>query len=135
MARPGHFYPDPIRKHLQSKHDTSSDAVSNNSRNKPARLEQELQSYVNSLVLLFADSNIPMRCVERSTFYNSQRRMYQLGQIAGKDVSFEQIFEAGKIQTRRKLAADSKRISGEFQNLLDLLLGDKILSLHSKHKN
>lgn len=121
MARPDHFYPDPIRKHLQSKHDTSSDAVSNNSRNKPARLEQELKSYVNSLVLLFADSNIPMRCVERSSFYNSQRRMYQLGQIAGKDVPFEAIFEAEKIFERRKLAAESARISAEFQKLLGLV--------------
>ena len=120
MARPDHFYPDPIRKHLRSKHDI--DTVSKNiTKNKPARLECEREKYMNSLVLFFADSNIPMRCVERSTFYNNQRMMYQMGQIAGKDVSFEQIFEAGKIQTRRKLAADSKRISGEFQNLLGLV--------------
>lgn len=119
MARPDHFYPDSIRKHLMSKHTSSAEAAAeNSSRKKPARLDYEKQSYLNALVLFFADSNIPMNSVERSTFFNTQRIMYNLGQIAGKDVPFESIFEAGKIQTRRKLAADSARISDEFQKVL-----------------
>ena len=124
MKRPDHFYPDPIRKHLLDKHVTSGDIntlLSNNTRNKPVRLEREKQSYLNSLVLFFADGNIPMAAVERSTFFNAQRMMYQMGQIGGKDVPFEDMFEAGKIQTRRRLAADSERIAAEFQKIVGLV--------------
>ena len=122
MRRPDHFYPDPIRKHLLDKHVTSGDInTSNNTRNKPVLLEREKQSYLNSLVLFFADGNIPMAAVERSTFFNAQRMMYQMGQIGGKDVPFEDMFEAGKIQTRKVLAADSARIAAEFQKILGLV--------------
>ena len=93
----------------------------NQSVGKSARLEQEKTSYMNALVVYFADSNIPLNCVERSTFYQTQKLMFQMGQIAGPNASFENLFENMKIQTRKKLATDSARIAEEFQSLLRLV--------------
>ena len=120
---PDHFYPDPIRRDLQKKHQCGTDKAMkiNPAPQKPERIELQKSAYLNSLVLYYADSAIPMRSVERPTFYECQRKMFQLGQMAGKDAKFEEIFENEKIQTRRKLADDTAEISEEFQKLLRLV--------------